>query len=89
MSDVIEYISTTIGPQKAQLLSRLEIDQSEGETLFSEVLKDRPWRDISFHLERLGRTDIVEYITKNTLITEGMYCLLKFSPSTTNKKQAL
>ena len=73
MNEVIQYISTTIGSQEAQLLSRLEINESEEENTLSEVLKYIPWRKIRSHLERLGRSDIVEHITKSTLITEGIY----------------
>ena len=78
MDDVIEYISTEIGPEKSPLLSRLGMDQNSDETPLSEILKDIPWRKISFHLERLGRTDIVEHITKNTLVTEGKIIVLVF-----------
>ncbi|XP_066931512.1 uncharacterized protein [Clytia hemisphaerica] len=72
LDDVIQYISSEIGPQKPQLLSRLEIDQSEEETPLSEILKDIPWHHISLHLERLGRSDIVDHLTKNTLLTEDI-----------------
>ena len=65
LDDVIQYILNEIGPQKCQLLSRLGINESKEETLF-EILESIPWRDISLHLERLGRSDIVDYITKNT-----------------------
>ena len=80
MDDVIKYISNEIGPQEAQLLSRLGMHQIEEETKLSEILKHLPWRDISFHLERLGRSDIVEHIMRNTLITEGSYLLFQHPP---------
>ena len=62
---VLNYINDEIGEQKAQLFSRLGVKTTEGE------LKDIKWCRLCLELERLGRNDMVKYITEHTLITEG------------------
>ena len=71
LQNVRDYVSREIGSQKMQLLSRLGIATGGSEVDCAEALRDIKWWRLSLELERLGKTDIVEHITKSTLITEG------------------
>ena len=76
LQEVLDFVSNEIGPQRTKLLSRLHI-MANSEVDVADALKIVSWRRLLKELERLERMDIVEHITKNTLITEGISNLMK------------
>ena len=59
--------------QQRKLLQGLEINSEEENLVFSQKLENIPWNKIKLQLELLERSDVVNMITKNTLITKGNY----------------
>ena len=73
LREVFDIIERNLDKDHQQkLLQRLKINLDGGNLVFSQKLENIPWNDIKLQLELTGRKDIVELITKNTLITEGI-----------------
>ena len=63
--------------QQRKLLQGLGINSEEENLVFSPKLENIPWNQIKLQLELLERSDVVNIIIKNALITKGNY--LRFS----------
>ena len=73
LEEVIKIIEDKLdNTQQQKLLRKLKINSGKKNLVFSEKLEDIPWNKIEYHLELLGRKDVVDLIKKNTLITEGI-----------------
>ncbi|XP_066936874.1 uncharacterized protein [Clytia hemisphaerica] len=83
--EVRQYVSYKIGDQNAKLLQRLGKDKND-ETNVEEAIENVPWFELRKNLMKLGRCDMVEYIEKNTLITEGLYEASRLLKQKTIKK---
>ena len=69
MIDIIEKKLDEV--QKRKLLQSLGISLEEEDFMFSQNLQNIPWTKIKLELELLERSDVVNMVQKNTLITKG------------------
>ena len=74
LQEVIEIIEKNLDKaQQQKLLQGLNINGLEEEDLvFSRKLENIPWKSIKLQLELLGRSDVVDLIRRNTLLTKGI-----------------
>ena len=85
LTEVFDIIERNLNKdQQQKLLRRLGIPLDGGNLVFPQKLENIPWNEIKLQLELMRRNDVVELITKNTLIT----CLLYTSPSPRDKRQS-
>ena len=70
MIDIIEKKLDEV--QKRKLLQSLGISLEEEDFMFSQNLQNIPWTKIKLELELLERSDVVNMVQKNTLITKGI-----------------
>ena len=69
---MIGIIESNLNEEEQQkLLRRLGVNFEE--EMFSQKLENIPWNKIKRQLELLERIDVVNNITKNTLITIGIF----------------
>ena len=69
MIDIIEKKLDEV--QRRKLLQSLGISLEEEDFMFSQNLQNIPWTKIKLELELLERSDVVNMVQKNTLITKG------------------
>ena len=74
LQEVIEIIERNLDKvQQLKLLRGLNINwQDKDDLMFSYKLENIPWNRIKRQLELLGRSDVVNLIRNNTLITKGI-----------------
>ena len=60
--------------QQRKLLQGLEVKFEKENLVFSQKLENIPWNQIKLQLELLERSDVVDMIKRNTLITKGIIC---------------
>ena len=74
LREVIHIIKRNLDEtQQRKLLQGLGINSEKVNLVFSQKLEKTPWNKIKLQLELLERSDVVNMITKNTLITKGNY----------------